>query len=226
MVPLTNILVYGLGDALNPCNLSTMVMFTAMLGWLRRRHLPYLSLGWTFIILSYIASLIFSTGGLMNILYSILFFKVGRIIYFAIGIVFIIIGVIYLIDWVRMKRGSLSKASRVLSDDGKGKLFSNVLGKIGVVSSAVLLNALATIWPSNAIISFYANYFDVPGEKKATIIMLCIYNLMLIVPFVAAMLWIPWNSSSGWMTKAPAKAKMVLSSFLLGLGIGLVYNFH
>ena len=95
-----------------------------------------------------------------------------------------------------------------------------------VFSSAVFLSALATIWPSNAFISFYANYLNVPGEKKATIIMLCIYNLMHIVPLVAAMLWIPWSSPSGWVTKAPAKAKMVLSSFLLGLGVCLVYIFH
>ena len=203
-----------------------MVMFVALLGWLRHRHLPYIQLGWVFIGVSYFASLIFSAGGLMSILYSILFLKVARIIYVIIGIVFIIIGVIHLINWVRIKRGDLSKMSVVLSGDGKENFFFKVLGRMAVFSSAVCLNAFATLWPSNSYITFYSYYLDMPGKKSATIIMLCIYNLMLIIPLVAAMLWIPWNSPAGWATKEPAKAKMVLSSFLLGLGVCLVYIFH
>jgi len=225
-MPLANILVYGLSDAFNPCNLSTMVMFVALLDWLRRRHLPYVSLGWIFIVISYVAAIIFSAGGLMNILYSIVFFKIVRIIYVVIGIVFIIIGIIHLADWIRIKRGGLSKVLLPLSEGGKGMPFSRILGRIGVIALAVCLNAVSTIWPSNAFISFYSNYISVPGEIKSTLIMLCIYNLMLTVPLILAMYWIPWSSSSGWVAKAPAKAKIVLSAFLLGLGFGLVYIFH
>lgn len=226
MIPFANILVYGFTDAFNPCNLSTVVIFVALLGWAKRRQLPYIQLGWAFIVFSYIASLIFSLGGLMNILYSALFFKAARVVYVVIGIVFIIGGVIHLIDWVRIKRGDLSKMSLALSDDGKGKPFSIVWGRIGVIAPAFYLNAIATIWPPNSFISFYANYLEMPGMRIATFRMLCIYNLMLIVPLVAAMLWILWNASSGWVTKSPAKAKMVFSSFLLGLGVCLVYIFH
>ena len=129
--------------------------------------------------------------------------------------------------WIRIKRGYVSKTPAALSDDGKGKSLFKIFVKIGVIALAVYLSAIATIWPSSAVISFYANYIDAPGQKKAAIIMLCIYNLMLMVPLVAAMFWFLWNnSSSGWVTKAPAKAKMVFSSFLLGLGVCLVYIFH
>lgn len=226
MMPLANILVYGFRDAINPCNLSTMVLFAALLGLLRRRQLPYIRLGWIFVVVSYMASLIFLAGGLMNILYSILFFQVVRIIYVIVGIVFVVVGIIHLIDWIRIRRGGLSKILLALSDDGKGKSFPKIAGVFIVIAIAVYLNAIATIWPSNSYISFYLNFINIPGERKEAIIMLFIYSLMMIAPLAVAMLWIFWSSPCGWGTKSPAKAKMVLSSVLLGLGGCLVYIFH
>jgi hypothetical protein len=162
----------------------------------------------------------------MNILYSLLFFKIAKMIYVIIGIVFMILGVIHLADWIRIRSGSPSKVLLALSDDGKGKPFSRILGGIVVIILAVGLNAIATLWPSNANISLQSNYVNVPGERAPTLIMLSIYNLMLVVPLILAMILIFRRSSANWMSKAPSKAKSILSSFLLGLGFGLVYIFH
>ena len=40
-MPLLNVMIYGLGDAINPCNLSSAILFAALLGWLRQKGMPY-----------------------------------------------------------------------------------------------------------------------------------------------------------------------------------------
>ena len=225
-MPLANILVYGLGDALNPCNLATMVMFAALLGWFRHRHLSTVQLGRSFIGISYFASLVYMAGGLMNILYSITFFKVVRVLYCVIGVVFFVVGIIHLVDWMRIKKGDLARISLALFDDGKGRPFSKNFGAFYAIALAIVLNATATIWPTNKFIMFYSNYLFMPGAFKSTLGMLAIYCLMLTAPLVVALFWIPWTSPVGWVYKNPSKAKVILSSFLLGLGGSLVYIFH
>ena len=225
-MPFVNILVYGLGDALNPCNLATMVMFAALLGWLRDRYLFGVSLGCIFIGVSYAASLIYLAGGLMNILYSILFFDVMRVFYCVIGVVFLLIGFLHLVDWARIQKGDLTRILLPFSSDGKGQQLSKVLGTTSVVVLAIILNATATIWPANKSIMFYANYLFVPGVFLSTLFMLATYSLMLTLPLTAALFWIRWTSPSGWVFKNLSKTKIILSSFLLGLGGSLVYIFH
>ena len=172
MLPLVEILAYGLKDALNPCNLSTMVMFVALLDWLRRRQLPYVSWGWLFIIFSYTASLFFSTGGLMSILYSILFFKTVRIIYAVIGVTFIIVGVIHLMDWIRIKRGYVSKTPAAISDDGKEKFLFKIFVKIGVIALAVYLAASGGVaasseFSANRVMVTFTKLIGLQGNRDA-----------------------------------------------------------
>lgn len=161
----------------------------------------------------------------MNILYSIPFFKSVRYVYAVLGVVFIIYGIVHFADWLRIRKANF-RMTLPVTDDGKGKPFSRILASPLFFMAAVVLSAIATIWPPNKFISFYSNYVNVPGETKSTLIMLGVYNLVLVVPVGLAMLWIPWASPNGWAAMNLSKTKVILSSFLLGLGICLVYIFR
>lgn len=224
-MPLDNVIVYGLGDALNPCNLSTLVMFTAYLGWLRHRKISTAFAGWAFVVFSFIASLIYATGGLMNILYSISFFAAMRVFYVLIGVVFVVVGAVHFLDWVKIYKGGEVKFGLPLTDDGQGVPFSKFLTSLSVIVLAIVLNAFATVWPSNKFITVYANYLHVPGEFKKTLIMLVIYCVMLTLPMLISLLWMSWTLPDGWVSRNLSKAKIMLSAFVMGLGISLVYIF-
>lgn len=224
-MPLDQVIIYGLGDALNPCNLSTLVIFTAYLGWLRYRKSSTAFAGWAFVVLSFIASLIYATGGLMNILYSIPFFTAMRVFYVFVGVVFVVVAAVHLLDWVKIYKGGAVKFVLPLIDDGQGRPFSRFLSRSAVIVLAFVLNAFATVWPSNKFIMVYSNYLHVPGEFKKTMIMLVVYCVMLTLPLMISLLWMSWTLPDGWVSRNISKAKIMLSAFVMGLGISLVYIF-
>ena len=224
-MPLLNIIVYGIFDSLNPCNLSMVVFFAAFLGWLRRRKLPHRQLGWVFIIAFYLSLFAYSLGIGMGVLYSIKFFYYGRVFYTLVGIIFLILSIVHFIDWVFLLK-RVNKMMLPLTDQGSLKpIFTPVVVFMAIVS-AVILSALSTIWPSNESISFYSNFLAVPGQSAWAMFMLFVYDLMIIVPLVLTMYWIFFTSPSGWGAKNLSKVKIILSSYMLGLGFCLVYIFH
>lgn len=224
-MPLVNVIVYGFADALNPCNLSTLVIFTAILGWLRRGKVSPVLNGWAFVVLSFIASLIYATGGLMNILYSFPFFMAMRVLYVVLGVIFVWAGVLHFMDWVKLYKGSIAEFALPLLEDRQGKPCSGILAKLVVITAAFVLNAFSTVWPANKYITFYSNYLHMPGEFKATIIMLIVYCMMLAVPMALAPVWMSWTSQNGWVYRNMSKAKISISAFLIGLGVSLIYVF-
>ncbi len=224
-MPLVNVIVYGFADALNPCNLATLVIFTALLGWLRRGKVSPVFNGWAFVVLSFIASLIYAAGGLMNILYSFPFFMAMRVFYIVVGVVFVWAGVVHLMDWVKLYKGNAAVFTLPFLEDGQGKPFSGILARFIVIAAAFVLNAFSTVWPANKYITFYANYLHMPGEFKKTLIMLIVYSVMLAVPMAIAPLWMSWTSQKGWVCRNMSKAKITVSAVLIGLGVSLIYVF-
>lgn len=227
-MPLLNVMIYGLGDAINPCNLSTVILFAALLGWLRQKGMPYAVLAWVFVVLAYVASLVYALGGLMSILYSVTFFQTMRIVYCGLGLVFCIIGLIHMIDWIKIRKGSSSALFLpfVANEVPAAKPLLQLAGRIMLTSSAVLLSGASTVWPMNKYVGFYTNYLGVPGEVVSTIVMLAVYCLMMIAPLIVVPFWMSWVSPSGWVTKYPSRAKAIISALILGVGINLVYVFH
>lgn len=228
MLPLANIIVYGLSDALNPCNLSTMIIAVIFLGWLRQKGIAHVSLAWVFVGVSYVAVLAYALGGFMSVLYSVSFFNSMRVLYFVIGVLFCIAGLIHFFDWIKVRQG---KASEVLLPLSKGysaeaKPLAQLLGRSSVITLAAVLNAASTVWPMNKYIGFYANFLGMPGEVMSAFLMLAIYCLMLVLPLAVVPLWMSWTSPSGWVSMKPSQGKIVLSAFILGVGINLIYVFH
>lgn len=224
-MPLINVIVYGFLDALNPCNLSTLVFITVILSRLRRGKVPAAFLGWTFMFMSFIASLVYAIGGLMNVLYSIPFYLSMRVFYLVVGAAFVWAGIVHLMDWAKLYKDNTAAIALPLLDDGKGKPFSPVLARIILIPAAFVLNAFSTVWPMNKYVMFYANYLYMPGEFKKTLIMLIAYCAMLALPMALAPLWISWTSNNGWVSRNMSKAKITISAVITGLGISLIYVF-
>jgi hypothetical protein len=227
-MPLVNVVIYGLGDAINPCNLSTVILFAALLGWLRRKGISDSSLPLVFIGVAYAAALVYALGGMMGILYSVTFFNTMRVVYFVLGIVLCIAGLLHFIDWIKLRKGNAAALFLPFSakDVPPAKPAAQVVARCFLVFFAAVLSACSTIWPMNKYISFYTNYLAVPGEVASTVIMLAVYCLTLTVPLVIGLLWMPWTSPSGWVAINPSRAKAVVSAFVLATGINLVYVFH
>lgn len=224
-MPLISVFAYGFLDAFNPCNLSTLVFITVILSWLRRGKVPAASPGWVFMVMSFIASLVYSIGVLFNVLCSFPFYLTMRVFYLVVGVVFVWAGIVHLMDWAKLYKENTAAIVLPLLDDGKGKPFSPFLARIILILAAFVFNAFSTVWPSNKYITFYANYLYMPGEFKKTLIMLIVYCAMLSLPMALAPLWISLTSNNGWVSRNMSKAKITISALIMGLGISLIYVF-
>ncbi|MBL8014350.1 MAG: hypothetical protein JNN05_10935, partial [Candidatus Omnitrophica bacterium] len=226
LMELFSVVKSGFFDSLNPCNLSTAIIFAGYLTFLRKYQCNVKVMGGTFIVLSWGGIWIALCGYFMPILYSDLFFQFGRMFYCLVGVIFMLVGGFVFRSWVQsLQKKSLSGWN--LYDTGDRRKIFFLIPQFFLVYGAIFLNAMATIWPMDRQVTLLS--YDLWDREKIgimTFVLLGIYAMMLILPLALARFWIPLSSENGWIAKNTAKARSIVSAVLIGVGFGLVYVFR
>lgn len=223
---LISVIAIGFLDSLNPCNLSTAIIFAGILSLLRKYQCNVGRSGTTFIVISWIFSIVALFGFFMPVLYSDLFFQFGRMFYCTIGVVFILLGCFVFNSWIQQLK-SKSYTGWILHDTGVRRKVFFLIPQFFVVYGAIFLNAMSTIWPMDRNVTLLSyDLWDPEKLSTKTFLWLGVYALMMLVPLLLARFWIPLSSIDGWVAKNPTKAKSVVSAVLIGVGFSLVFVFR
>ncbi len=171
----------GLQDGLNPCIFMTGAVFIAHGLWLKANSLR---IGWLRIIfgLVYAAGVLeFNFGPAQIFVFQKEFIFAAKILYFILGIWAFVVGVLFFKDWFLIRRG--------LSVDERIKPFTvNILAAFLVtVILAVVLSALATLWPINNYIMLLGNEAFLKGQWQTVMPPLAGYVFSSMWP-----LWFVW----------------------------------
>ena len=147
----------GLQDGLNPCIFMTCAVFIANGLWLSRRSLPVFWFRIIFVLVYALGDLIFNFGPAQIYIFHNNFIFFDKILYFVLGIWALISGILYFRRWFLLSRG-LPLEGIV---DGKIKFSFGLvfLAFLLTVLLAMVLSALATLWPIN-------NYFMILGNDS------------------------------------------------------------
>ncbi len=216
-------------DSLNPCHTVTLFGLLLLVSELRKRHLDASWHAAIFISAVFLALFQFSLGALMPVLYSEMFYRTARVIYFSVGILLFLAGAFHLRDWWRLKRNGPASPQffAMVTDEGRQMQDKGGIKMIALtIVSAVLLSMLSTVWPADPYIMFNASFITLPGKLPEVYAMLFFYHFFLIVPMLGVFVFVSSGYFAKAVKKAPAMVKIILSALTLALGAGLMYLFQ
>jgi len=168
----------GLQDGLNPCIFMTCAVFI----------LNFSQIAWSriiFVLVYALSFLEFNFGPAQVFTFQKNFIFTAKILYFVLGIWTFISGVLFFKDWFLMHHGLSAKDLT----DKKIKPFvgGGLTVLLTTVMPAVVLSALATLWPINNYIMLLGNETILKGQWLMVIPLLAGYVLMSMWP-----LWFMW----------------------------------
>lgn len=228
----------GLRDALNPCALATGAFFLLLLYVVWGRRMNVRGWGALFVLIVYAVSFVLSCGYGLAELYSYWFRNGIDAVYYWLGFVLALIGIMHLLDWLTVKRkglkGKFFFAYPVrLSPQGqavsKGRPGRVALICFLTVAMAVVLPVLANVWAPSAAMAVILNDLMMPGRVQVTMVSVAIYQAFCLWPLILLAWLAAWFPVQVQAFKAPDMAvsfyKVVVSAVFLSIGCSLIYLF-
>jgi len=175
----------GLQDGLNPCIFMTCAVFLAQRQWLERK---FLRIGWlsiVFVVIYWISSLIFSFGPGQIVVFQRNFISIAKIIYFILGVWSFVLGVVFFKEWLLLRRGKLTESQ--IDEKTKSVVGAGVGVRLAIIIIAVVLSAVASLWPINSYVLLLGSAAILKGEWLGGMVLLGNYVLATMWP-----LWFVW----------------------------------
>ncbi len=182
----------GLADGINPCAFATMIFFVSFLALnsYNKRQITYIGSAFiTGVFLTYLALGL----GIFQVLKKLQIFSVfSQLIYYAIALLALGLGIYSLCDYIRYKRTGQTKGCglklysrlRALADNGRALIILIVVAFVNGFIIALLESACTgqVYFPTIAFV------LKVPGLRIHAFSYLVLYNLAFILPLVAVFL--------------------------------------
>ncbi|MBF0503922.1 MAG: hypothetical protein HQL14_02350 [Candidatus Omnitrophica bacterium] len=174
----------GLQDGFNPCIFMTCAVFI-LLGFWGQKSSISLTLVRLLFSLSYMLGLIFfNYGPIWPFLLQKNFMLSGKIIYFALGTVSFIYGILFLKDWFLMRHAPQKESPTNIVKSPSGIIAISLI----TVILGVLLSLLSTVWPVNYYLTLLGTGALLKGQWQIVIRYLIGYSLISMWP-----LWFLWS---------------------------------
>lgn len=175
----------GLQDGLNPCIFMTCAFFIVQGLWLKIRSLPVFWFRVIFLLVYALCSFAYNFGPIQVFVFHKYFILGAKIVYFLLGVWALILGVQFFKDWFLLSRGL--PVADLADKKVKSSLALGLVVFLVTVALAVLLSAIATLWPINTYLMLLGNEAIMKGQWQMVISLLASYVLISMWP-----LWLLW----------------------------------
>jgi len=218
----------GLQDALNPCIFMTCSVFIVHGLWLKRESLKSVWLRVIFVLIYALSFLEFNFGPAQILLFHKNFIFAAKIFYFVLGVCAFVLGVLFFKDWIILRRGLPTKnpcqcePTPPKAGESAGRrnlLLGGPVVLLTTVILAVVLSALATLWPINTYIMLLGNMAFIKGQWQMVMPLLLGYVFTSMWP-----LWFVWAFLS-IKNPRPSLLKIVCSSIFFTASSCVIFIF-
>jgi len=231
-------LTFGVSDGINPCGVTTSLIFFIFLVRVAHTRRQILLLGFVYIIAAGVANYFLLMGAGDIILQGAFIQKMIRILYLVFACVFVLTGVWHFVDWWRYKCANDVKCFRIklpgffgqqpcLKTSSKvAAIFrKGLIALVGIIL-AFLTAIMANIYPQSEYIFILHSFMMSGGDLVFVWWSFVLYSLAFILPVIITWVFIIWMSERSLVTgKFVSYFKGVLAAVLIATGIGLGYVF-
>jgi len=145
----------GLQDGLNPCIFMACTVFIVYGAWFKRRFGGIFWSRFIFVLVYALCNVIFNFGPPQVFIFNKYFIFFAKVLDFFLGVGAFVLGVLSLKDWFLLTRGQPLQASV----DEKVRSFKGGIWVAFLITVilAIVLSALATLWPMNTYFMILGN---------------------------------------------------------------------
>lgn len=226
------ILLAGLLDGINPCAFSTLIFLLSWLTLAGRNRKQILITGIFFTMAVFLTYYTVGLGAFTALRTSESVPFVSLILKYAMALLLVVLGIVHIFDYKKVKSGQTSKMTLQLSKERKKKIHSLIRGKArqtGLFAGSVALGILVTIYELGCTGQVYLPtlMYMVRIEKAlSSYLLLAIYNLGFIIPliiiFIAAWKGTGSKALGEWFQKNLAAVKLLSAFFFLLMALFLI----
>ncbi len=219
------ILLAGLLDGINPCAFSTLIFLLSYLTLAGRNRKQILVTGIFFTTAVFLTYYIVGLGAFATLRSSSSVPIVATVLKFAMALLMIVLGVIHIFDYKKVRAGREGEMTLQLSKERKRKIHSLIRGKArqtGLFAGSIGLGIVVTIYELGCTGQVYLpTLMYMVRIKKAlpSYLLLGVYNLGFIVPlifvFIAAWKGTGSEKLALWFKKNLAAVKITSAAFFL-----------
>ncbi len=239
----------GLIDGVNPCAFTVIVFFISFLALQGYRKRELIVIGLTFISAVFLTYLLLGLG-IFNFFYRFKsFWIVSWIANIAVGILAIVLGVLSIFDFIRIKRtGTPEGLFLELPNAVKNRIHS-VIGMhyrktdkneasrphllmllLSALITGFIVSLLEAICTGQVYLPTITFILKITPFKLQAWGYLVLYNLMFIAPLAAIFLFALWGATSedfaGFMKRHIGVIKILMAILFFSLGIFLLWRFN
>jgi hypothetical protein len=232
---LLTVLSAGLVDGINPCAFATIVFFVSFLSFIGRKRREILLIGTFFTAAVFCTYLLIGLGAFRFLQALGMPFFLSRMIFYAVGIVALALGVLNLYDYYRFKKGMLSEMALQLPAAIKRMIHaviranqatSGLLLVLSASATGFLISILESICTGQVYLPTIVFILKTQGLRARALSFLLLYNLVFIFPLVLIFALTMLGATSDWFGKIMKQnigaVKILTALFFFGLGILLI----
>lgn len=229
----TAVLSAGLIDGINPCAFVTIIFLLSYLALLKYGKKEIILIGLSFTLSVFITYLLIGLGFLKFVDYLQSIPNLNKYVYWSGAIIAGFVGIMNLIDYYKIKRGSLQDMNLKLNDSIRSKINMVVrenvklrhymlgAGVIGFLVSILELSCTGQTYLPTVL--FIVN---TQGVNIKALMMLTLYNLAFIVPLVIVFMLfftgVNDRQLSVWLNKHAGKIKLATGIVFIAIAVLLL----
>lgn len=213
----------GLLDGINPCAFSTIIMFVLYLSFAGYRRIEILKVGVAFTLAVFCSYFLIGLGLMEFIRRLNILPLISDIISLAFGAAAILLGVLSLYDFYKIKKGELRDITLQLPDRIKDAIKTLVWKRSSrkyYLASAFIVGFLIGVLEFPCTGQVYVPIIlalrEVPSLRVNALLYLLLYNLMFIIPLITVFAFVFLGATSGGLVRALEK-NSALVKFLTAL---------
>ena len=211
------VLGVGLQDGLNPCIFMTCAIFILYGLWLKANSVRVIWFRIFFGLAYILGALVFNFGPAQIFVYQKYFIFLDKILYFILGGIVLVLGLLSLKDWFLLTRGlSIEDKS---NDKTNPFMARGLIVFFTAVILAALLSAMATAWPINSYFVILGNELVMKGRWFLMFSLIVGYVFFSMWP-----LWILWGFLS-IKNLRPSMIKLIYAIIFITASTSVIFIF-
>jgi len=219
----------GLIDGVNPCAFTTLVFFVSYLSLVGRRGRDLVLVGAAFTVAVFLTYFLVGIG-VFHFIQSLHGFSLlSRILYMAIAVLALTLGILSFHDFIKARRGEIREATLQLPTFLKRRIHQTIRTHIrmrrfvlAAFASGMVVSLLELACTGQVYLPTICFVVGVPAMRAHAVLYLGLYNLMFVVPlilvFVLAYLGVSSGRLAEWTQRHVALVKLLISLLFFALG--------
>lgn len=228
------VLVAGLVDGLNPCAFATIIFFVSYLTVAGRRGREILLVGGAFTLGVFLSYLLIGLGFLTAIKSLAFLVVVARAIYLATAALCLVLAILSVRDFLRIRRGGLAEMSLQLPAFLKERVRKTIRERartrrfvLAAFASGFVISFLELLCTGQIYLPIIVFVAGIPELRAQATLYLVLYNLMFVLPLVGVFVLTYFGTTSRDLTRflqtRAATIKLLMAGVFVALGGWLVY---